>query len=478
MRLEVRTVRRTIPAPEPLSAFQTLAARYGADQVCLLESAAGPADDCSQHLVAFGEVLAVSVTRGLVEITGGEPLRDLVLGRTAGLVDGLSRLRDGVSPWDLARSVQELFDAETGPHGFDFGFVGYFGYDTARYLENLPYLIEQEPDLPEVHLVLYRGLLRCPLGSGRAELLLHESEAWPARDDPGLAEALAAVPSGHAASAGRVREAVGDTTRDTYVANVEKCLGHIAVGDIYQVVVGHELAFRSEADPVDVYRRLRERNPSPYMYLAPLPGGRTLVGASPELFVRVEDGTAVMRPLAGTLQAGPDDETAAARLSSDEKEIAEHVMLVDLCRNDISRICATDTLNVPELLAVERYGRVLHLVSTVAGEVLPGRDGYDVIAALFPAGTMTGAPKIRAMEIIEQLETSRRGMYAGALGLVGFGGYLNLALCIRTLVHDGVLYRTRASAGIVADSDPGREWAETLAKASAAHWAVTGRELA
>jgi anthranilate synthase component 1 len=182
-----------------------------------------------------------------------------------------------------------------------------------------------------------------------------------------------------------------------------------------------------------------------------------------------------MRPIAGTiaLDSGP---RAAARLRSDPKEIAEHVMLVDLCRNDIGRVCDRDTLDVPDMLAVDRYSHVAHLVSTVVGEVSDA-DAYEVVRALFPAGTMTGAPKIRAMEIIESVESSRRGLYAGALGLIDFDGAVNLALCIRGLTHSGTTYRTRASAGVVADSDPGAEWRETLAKMSAAYWAVTGKEL-
>jgi anthranilate synthase component 1 len=241
------------------------------------------------------------------------------------------------------------------------------------------------------------------------------------------------------------------------------------------VQIGHELAIRSTADPLTVYRRLRERNPSPYMYLATLAGQR-VIGASPELFVRIEDRTVTMRPIAGTVpRGGHADLETSHRLLADPKEVAEHIMLVDLCRNDIGRIARRDTLHVSDQLAVERYSHVLHLVSTVHGRA--EKDAYDTIAALFPAGTMTGTPKIRAMEIIESVERSRRGLYAGALGLIDVGGYTNLALCIRTLFHHGGVYRTRASAGIVADSAPGAEWTETLAKMSATHWAVTGKEL-
>jgi anthranilate/para-aminobenzoate synthase component I len=219
------------------------------------------------------------------------------------------------------------------------------------------------------------------------------------------------------------------------------------------------------------------------MSIAPLVG-KTLISASPELFVRVVDGTATMRPIAGTApradgtaSTAAQDEAVGERLRADPKEIAEHIMLVDLCRNDIGRICQADTLRVTETMAVEGYSHVLHLVSTVEGEVAPGLDSFAVLSALFPSGTMTGAPKIRAMEIIETMEHSRRGLYAGAFGLIGLGGYVNLALCIRSLVHRGDSFEARASAGVVADSSPDREWRETLAKLSATYWAVTGEEL-
>ncbi|MCD0447748.1 anthranilate synthase component I family protein [Actinocorallia sp. API 0066] len=456
--------------------------------MCLLESAGGPGADRGQHVVAFGPVLTVSVTAGRVDVAGAEPL----CGQVRALVARFTPV-EGPALWELLRALEAHFEVDAGPSAFDFGFVAHFGYDTARYIERLPYLINGDPNVPDVHLVLYQGVLRIPITGDEADLLLHTSNTWPnthttpnTHDEGGegwaggvlgLIASLAGagfVPSAGSGAQGGV-EGEGDTPREAYVAKVAKCLGHIAVGDIYQVVVGHETAFRSDAEPVAVYARLRERTAAPYMFLAPS-AGSTLVGASPELFVRVVDGRATMRPLAGTLPVGDDMAASVTRLSTDEKEIAEHVMLVDLCRNDISRICVTDTLDVPELLAVERFGKVLHLVSTVVGDVRPEADSYDVIAALFPAGTMTGAPKIRAMEIIEEVEESRRGMYAGALGLVGFGGYLNLALCIRALVYRDGVYRTRAAAGIVADSDPAREWAETLAKAGAAHWAVTGVE--
>jgi anthranilate synthase component 1 len=206
----------------------------------------------------------------------------------------------------------------------------------------------------------------------------------------------------------------------------------------------------------------------------------TVIGASPELFVRIDGDEVTMRPIAGTVPRTADqaeNDRRIATLVADEKEIAEHVMLVDLCRNDLGRFSRARSVAVDEMLAVGTFSHVFHLISTVRGERAEGVDVYDVIAATFPAGTMTGTPKIRAMEIIEATESSRRGRYAGVFGLIDFAGQVNLGLCIRAVFRTGDTYTTRASAGIVADSKADSEWRETLAKMSATHWAVTGQEL-
>ncbi|MEU7907090.1 anthranilate synthase component I family protein [Actinoplanes sp. NPDC049118] len=471
--VRVTTERHLVPAGDPLAVYLTLRERYGPDQVYLLESPAGPAGDCRYAYVGFGELLSVSIDGEDVSVEGIPVLREPARERI-GRADGLE---------EILRAVHHLVDGPRESDRFSFGFLAFLGYDAARHFERLPYLIESGDPLPDACLVLHRGLVRFDLGGGETELLLHRGDCWP--DDP--ADELMTL---LAASAGRGEPRPGpdvppplavsdDIDRPDYHDTVDRCLEHIAAGDIYQVQIGHQVTIHSAADPVEVYRRLRERNPSPYMSMAPLVG-RTLISASPELFVRVEGGTATMRPIAGTAPRGAGgvgDEAIGERLRSDPKEIAEHIMLVDLCRNDIGRICEPDTLRVTDTMSVEAYSHVLHLVSSVEGAVRPGLDSYAVLAALFPAGTMTGAPKIRAMEIIESMEHSRRGLYAGAFGLIGLGGYVDLALCIRSLVHDDGRYRARASAGVVADSQADREWRETLAKLSATYWAVTGEEL-
>lgn len=480
----VRTTSHPVLRHDGMSAYLALAERFGTDQVHLLESVAGPAKDVRYQYTGFGTLLTVSVSRDVVRIEGLPALRDLVTNRLALLLDQSGpqpRLRRSTDLWAVLRAVRQSFEVRGDAGAFKFGFLSYFSYDTARYIERLPYLIESDHSLPDVHLVLTRGWVVTDLDNGTSELLLHDSDLWPSADAAELVPLLSGAETTHpvpdAGPAATVLGITDDTKQAEYLSTVDKCLNYIAMGDIYQVQIGHELTVRSEVDPVDVYLRLRKRNPSPYMYLTTLDGHR-VIGASPELFVRVEDGLVTMRPIAGTIPRGEtDDDVAGDKLAGDPKEIAEHVMLVDLCRNDIGRICQRDTLDVPDQLVVERFSHVLHLVSTVVGQAEPDKDAWDIIAALFPAGTMTGTPKIRAMEIIEEMEHSRRGLYAGALGLIDVDGYVNLALCIRTLIHHDGSYRIRASAGVVADSVAEAEWTETMAKAGAAYWAATGTEL-
>jgi anthranilate/para-aminobenzoate synthase component I len=478
--VEVTIRRWPIQAVEPFTAYQALARRFGRDQVYLLESRSGQSRESTYHFTGFGLLLSVSVVRGQVRIEGVPAARDAVSRRIAPLLNADGRLTDRQNLWRMLRDVQSAFRAPGSASRFEFGFLSYFGYDTAWYIEDLPYLIGPRDDQPDVQMDLYQGCLRTDVVAGRSDLLLYECAWWPRLAGEEIAGLLAApVKETGPAAVPRADSYHDDTTPADYTAKVQRSLEHIAAGDIYQVQIGHEFTIGSPAEPLAVYRRLRERNPSPFMCLAPM-GERTIVGASPELFVRIEDGIVTMRPIAGTVPrvgTSDGDMDAGRRLRSDPKERAEHTMLVDLSRNDIGRICQRDTLAVPEAMLIEQYSHVLHLVSTVTGQAEGGKDAFDIIPALFPAGTMTGAPKIRAMEIIEELEHSRRGLYAGAIGLLDVGGYANLCLCIRSLVHYAGQYRARASAGIVADSDPGREWAETMAKAGAAYWAVTGMEL-
>jgi anthranilate synthase component 1 len=261
-------------------------------------------------------------------------------------------------------------------------------------------------------------------------------------------------------------------TQDRFEVAVRRAKEHITAGDIFQVVLSQRLCRRTEADPLSIYRALRRINPSPYMFFLDMGGKpRTcLIGSSPEVLVRLQGRVAEVRPIAGTRPRGKDAEQDAdleAELLADPKERAEHVMLVDLGRNDLGRVCNYGTVSVPELFTIERYSHVMHIVSRVLGNLREGLDGHDLIRATFPAGTVSGAPKVRAMEIIEELEGVRRGPYAGAVGYLAFNGNVDTCITIRTiLMQDGLAY-LQAGAGIVADSDPTREWEETLHKARA-----------
>ncbi|NJD18775.1 MAG: anthranilate synthase component I, partial [Gemmatimonadetes bacterium] len=253
-------------------------------------------------------------------------------------------------------------------------------------------------------------------------------------------------------------------------AAVERGREYIRAGDAFQVVLSQRLRVPLRATPFDLYRAVRTLNPSPYLFLLEMDGA-SLVGSSPEVLVRLEDGTVTVRPIAGTRRrgAGPaEDRLLAEELAADEKELAEHRMLVDLGRNDVGRVAAYGTVRVPDLMVVERYSHVMHLVSQVEGTLREGLDAMDVFRASFPAGTVSGAPKVRAMEIIDELEPTRRGPYAGAVGHFAYGGLaMDTAITIRTVLVAGGKAYVQAGAGIVADSDPSKEYEETLNKARA-----------
>ncbi|WP_163510874.1 anthranilate synthase component I family protein [Fodinicola acaciae] len=479
--VEVRGTSRSVAFFDPLASFVALREAYGDNEVYLLESLSGPETDRRSSMIGIGRILTLTVTVDQVTLDGAPALVEKVNRAWDGiLVDG--RLKTRKHLWDLLRAVQGVFDvsALTPEQHAGFGLFGYYGYDTTWAVEDLPMLIEHTGDTPDIVLAIYQGYLLLDLAKRRARIDTYAGD-WSPLDIDGVLDKLTGIPLDDGTPRVPKPDKVEQpTTREHYVKGVETSLEHIRAGDIYQLQLGHELRVTTAADPLAVYRRLRARNPSPYMYFVPN-GPQTLVGASPELFVRIEDDLITMRPIAGTVRRGRDlaeDEMLAAQMLRDEKEVAEHIMLVDLCRNDIGRVCRTNTLEVPALLTVEAYSHVSHLVSTVTGRQTATADVWDVIAATFPAGTMTGAPKVRAMEIIESLETTRRGQYAGAIGQVSFDGSVNLALNIRSTLYDSGVYHMRASAGVVADSRPDREWAETWQKLGAPYWAITGEEAA
>lgn len=270
-----------------------------------------------------------------------------------------------------------------------------------------------------------------------------------------------------------------ETLKDDYLKMASAALKHVQMGDVYQIQIGQKITVQSDVSAIDVYSRLRLLNPSPYMYLFDS-GYFKVIGASPELFVHMKDDEIVMRPIAGTLGKSlvPNKKSATVEFQSNVKEIAEHMMLVDLCRNDLCKVSLPHSLNISDLMNIEEYSHVYHMVSTAKSTARRGCDKYDVIQASFPAGTMTGAPKIRAIELISEIEDSDRGLYAGAVGVVGLGvNYINTALCIRTAIKRDRTFTLRASAGIVSDSLAQSEYAETLHKMGSIFKAITNEEI-
>ncbi|WP_328310082.1 anthranilate synthase component I family protein [Streptomyces sp. NBC_00442] len=492
----VRVTDTALPHHDPLDLYVRLRESLAATDVFLFESVDGADQDRRWAVVGFGRLAEIRVHDGYVEIDGAEQVADALAARAgaAGMAEhdveaGVHRLTFTTAEqmWDVLAGAQALFHVATDipSTAYAFGFLTTFAYESAWHMETLPRRTKT-PHGPDITLTLFRDTVWYDLVSGSVRQLRAESPAFA--DRPRVADAVRAA--GDAWGAGRAGAAAApeapaplsvrdSVSRETFLGWAEQCLEHIRVGDIYQIQIGHRIDVRTALDPVGVYRRLRGRNPSPYMYLMPR-AGRTLIGASPELFVRIEGDEITMRPIAGTARRCADPEENERRVKEmreSTKEQAEHTMLVDLCRNDIGRVTRPSTQPVDQLMAVETYSHVFHLVSTVTGRLEPDVDAWRALRATFPAGTMTGAPKVRAMEIIDSLEQERRGSYAGAVGLVDVRGWSELALTIRTIEYDGETYSTQSSAGMVAQSDPASEWRETLAKMGAAYWALTGEEL-
>ncbi len=367
------------------------------------------------------------------------------------------------------------------------GLVGYVGYDAVRRWERLPDDNADDLHLPELALMLTTDLAVMDHVDGSVWLVANavNYDDTDARVDAAYADAVARVDvmtaDLHAASAAVV-SAIGAPDRpsphanQTYRANVEVAKEYIRAGDAFQIVLSQRFERPCTASPLDVYRALRMTNPSPYMYLLNIPGdtmdtaGFSIVGSSPEALVKLTGDEAMLHPIAGTRPRGTTPEQDAelcADLLADPKERAEHLMLVDLGRNDLGRVCRPGSVNVVEFMQIEQYSHVHHIVSTVVGRLQPERSAYDLLAATFPAGTLSGAPKPRAMEIIDELETTRRGLYAGCIGYFDVAGDMDTAIAIRTaLLREGVAY-VQAGAGIVADSDPASEDIECQNKAAA-----------
>lgn len=402
--------------------------------------------------------------------------------RTEVVVDGKVVHEDRGDPLQFIERFFAQFKVALRPGlpRFCGGLAGYFGYDTVRLIERK--LAQPKPDdlgLPDIQLLLTEELAVVDNLSGRIYLIVyadpHQPEAY-ARARERIRELRARlhrhIEPPHTRQSVR-REAYRPFAKGDYLQAVARAKAYIAAGDVMQVQIGQRIAKPFADAPLSLYRALRTLNPSPYMYFYDF-DDHQIVGASPEILVRSEDRQGeryvAIRPIAGTRPRGgtPEQDAAlAAELASDPKERAEHLMLIDLARNDIGRIAQIGSVKVPEQYVIERYSHVMHLVSHVEGRLRPGLTNLDVLRATFPAGTLTGAPKVRAMQIIDELEPVKRGIYGGAVGYLSFAGDMDLAIAIRTGVIKGNVLYAQAAAGIVADSSPEMEWRETEAKARA-----------
>ena len=409
-------------------------------------------------------------------------------------------LGHGETPLDYLRRIHGSFAlANDAPDGgasagdrFSAGFVGYVTYELAAYFENLP-AARALPDplaLPELCFVLHRDYVLYEHDTGKVRLVTHCAPKDAPKTLATLEKHLALVTktgANHLKSASTQKSPVNSPTfkiscnksKKEFMAMVEKAKGYIRIGDVFQVVPSRRLCIESSKPPFETYESLRAINPSPYMFYLGF-GEFEFIGASPETQVRLTDGLIEVRPIAGTRRRGAnarEEKALEKELMADEKELAEHTMLVDLARNDIGRVCRPGSLSLPESFLLEKYSHVQHIVSHVTGKLAEGSDAFDVLMHTFPAGTVSGAPKIRAMEIIAELEGEQRGAYAGAMGYFDLRGNMDFCISIRMIVRKGRKHYLQAGAGIVADSKPEREYVESREKLNSTAYALTGTEL-
>jgi len=386
-------------------------------------------------------------------------------------------------PLDYLRGFRARYrvPAIPGLPRFTGGLVGYFGYDTVRAIEPVlgPSTKPDEIGGPDILLMVSDEVVVFDNLSGKLHVVIHVDPSADNAYEKGLRrldeltgrlhDGLPAPKSGTPPSELHEEDFVSGFTQEGFEAAVERSKEYIRAGDIMQVVLSQRLSVPFKYPPLDLYRALRTLNPSPYMFFLDL-GEFHVVGSSPEILTRLEDGQVTVRPIAGTRPRGQTPEADAAlekELLADPKERAEHLMLIDLGRNDVGRVAKTGSVKVTDRMVIERYSHVMHIVSNVVGELNDGLDAIDVLRATFPAGTVSGAPKVRAMEIIDELEPVKRGVYAGAVGYIGWNGNMDTAIAIRTaVVRQGKLY-IQAGAGIVADSVARNEWEETMNKGRA-----------
>jgi len=435
----------------PVSAYLKLASF---NRRFLLESVEGGERLARYSFIGFGDCLEVRLDSGGLLVGGAH------VPRPHSKIEFLNALRCA-----LARAPQPLPEIPGVP--LLGGLVGYTAYDAVRYFERISGRSLDATETPHAHYVAPRSLLVFDHLTRGVALLHDGSEAERQSLRREVIRALrGAIPT--IAGPGRFSPAAPSLSEAMHAEKVRRAQEYIASGDVYQLVLASRFEGRHSLSPFEVYRALRLLNPSPYMYFCEL-GDITVVGSSPEALVRLHGGFAHLRPLAGSRPRGADavrDAELEAELLADPKENSEHVMLVDLARNDLGRVAAAGSVCVNPYRVIERYSHIMHMVSGVSGKLGAGRDAFDLFAATFPAGTLVGAPKVRAMEIIDELEPVGRQLYGGTVGYFGRRGGMDQAITIRTLVFRGDAYSYQAGSGIVADSSPKAEYEEVLAKSA------------
>ncbi len=471
----------------PLSAYRKLADNRPG--TFLLESAENGRSWSRWSFIGAGAPSALTVRDGEAVWLGATPQ-----GAPSG-GDPLQALRETMELLSTGPAAGGGFGAADMPP-LSSGLVGYFAYDFVRRLERLPQLAVDDLGLPDMVLMLATDLAAVDHHEGTITLIANAVK-WGGEDllDEAYDDAISRLDVMTAALGQPLASTVATFSRpepqhraqrstEEYGAVVERLVSEIEAGEAFQVVPSQRFEMDTAADPIDVYRMLRVSNPSPYMYLVHIPneaGGTafSIVGSSPEALVTVTDGWATTHPIAGTRWRGhteEEDQLLEKDLLSDEKERAEHLMLVDLGRNDLGRVCVPGTVRVEDYSHIERYSHVMHLVSTVTGLLAEGRTPLDAVTACFPAGTLSGAPKVRAMELIEEVETTRRGLYGGVVGYLDFAGNADFAIAIRTaLMRSGTAY-VQAGGGVVADSNGPYEYTESANKAKAVLAAIAAAE--
>ena len=449
----------------PVSAFHKIDSGGSA---CLFESVIGGEKVGRYSFLASEPFLVLSASGSTVSVSDGEGTRQYTA------ADPLEELRR------LLSDPKAALLPELPPFGG--GAVGYAGYDVVRYVEDLPNAPEDDRGLPDLSFAFYDRMIvfdnisktMYVVASARlddesdVEKAYHEAcgrvdATVEELSRPGADLVYADITTGGEPSV----SFQSNFRQEDFEAAVRKCVEYIEAGDIFQVVISQRLELELQTDPFEIYRTLRVVNPSPFMFFLRTPEV-TLVGSSPEVMCRVVDGVVTVRPLAGTRKRGEteeEDRRLAEELLADPKERAEHVMLVDLGRNDVGRVAKYGTVDLSDVMVIERYSHVMHITSNVAGTLEDGKDAFDALKACLPAGTVSGAPKVRAMEIIDELEPHRRGPYAGAVGHLDYHGNMDTCIALRTIVVQGNKAYVQAGAGIVADSKPESEYQETLNKA-------------